>query len=55
MRLDAESFRLHMDSMIEKKQFKQAVMWAENGTLIYANVEELRDLYDEEYKDIVER
>ena len=43
-----------MDAMIEKKQYKQAAMWAENGTLIYANVDELRDLYDEEYRDIVE-
>ena len=55
MRLDAESFRLHMNSMISKKQFKQAEMWAENGTLIYANVDELREIYDDEYRDLVER
>ena len=55
MRLEAEAFRLHMDDMVEKKQFKQAAMWAESGTLIYANVDELRDIYDEEYRDQVEQ
>ena len=54
MRLQPSAFRLHMDEMIKNKQFKQAVMWAENGTLIYANVNELRDIYDEEYRDLVE-
>ena len=55
MRLEAEAFRHHMDAMVEKKQYKQAAMWAENGTLIYANVDELRDIYDDEYRDIVEQ
>ena len=54
MRLEASAFRHHMDAMVEKKQFKQAAMWAENGTLIYANVDELRDIYDEEYRDLVD-
>ena len=44
-----------MDAMVEKKQYKQAAMWAESGTLIYANVDELRDIYDDEYRDIVEQ
>ena len=55
MRLEAEAFRYHMDAMVEKKQYKQAAMWAESGTLIYSNVNELHDIYDEEYRDQVER
>ena len=54
MRLAADDFRDHMNSMISQKQYKQAAMWAENGTLIYANVDELRELYDDEYRDLVE-
>ena len=55
MRLSVEDFRAHMDKMVADKKMKQAAMWAENGTLIYSNVDELRDLYDEEYRDIVEQ
>ena len=54
MKLSKQEFRDHMDSMVAAKNMKQAAMWAENGTLIYSNVEELHDLYDEEYRDIVE-
>ena len=54
MKLSKEEFRNHMDGMIASNNLKQARMWAESGTLIYTNVEELHDLYDDEYKDIVE-
>ena len=54
MILSKEDFRTHMDKMISANNLKQAALWAESGTLIYANVAELHDLYDEEYKDIVE-
>ena len=54
MRLSVEEFRDHMNSMVSKKQYKQAALWAESGTLIYTNVDELRDIYDEEYRDLVE-
>ena len=54
MRLSTDEFRAHMDKMVAENQMKQARMWAESGTLIYANVEELHELYDEEYRDIVE-
>lgn len=54
MKLEKEAFRLHMDAMIADNNHKQARLWAESGTLIYTNVEELHELYDEEYKDVVE-
>jgi len=54
MRLEKNDFRLHMDKMIADNNHKQARMWAENGTLIYTNVAELLELYDEEYRDLVE-
>ena len=54
MKLSKEEFRNHMDKMVASNNLKQARMWAESGTLIYTNVEELHDLYDDEYKDIVE-
>jgi hypothetical protein len=44
-----------MDAMIEAGQLKQAQLWAENGTLIYVNVDALHELYDDEYRDQVER
>jgi len=43
-----------MDKMVKEDQLKQARLWAESGTLIYSNVEELHELYDEEYRDLVE-
>ena len=54
MKLSKEDFRSHMESMISAGQLKQAALWAENGTLIYTNAYELIELYDEEYKDLVE-
>ena len=54
MRLSKEDFRAHMDKMLADNNKKQAALWAENGTLIYTNVTELLELYDEEYKDLVE-
>ena len=54
MRLEPSAFRHHMDVMIKENNLKQAAIWAESGTLIYANVDELRDIYDEEYRDLVE-
>ena len=54
MQMSKEDFRSHMESMIAAGQLKQAALWAENGTLIYSNVNELHELYDEEYKDLVE-
>ena len=54
MKLTEKEFRDHMQGMIDKGLNKQARMWAENGTLIYTNFEQLQDLYDEEYRDLVE-
>ena len=54
MRLSEQEFRDHMDKMIAAGNLKQAQIWAENGTLIYLNVDRLQELYDEEYKDQVE-
>ena len=54
MKLSQKDFRDHMNKMVEKGQLKQARLWAESGTLIYSNVEELHELYDEEYRDQVE-
>ena len=54
MRLSADEFREHMNSMVEAGQLKQARLWAESGTLIYVNCEDLQELYDEEYRDRVE-
>jgi hypothetical protein len=55
MKLTEQEFRDHMNSMIEAGQLKQARLWAESGTLIYVNCDELQELYDEEYRDQVER
>ena len=55
MRLEPSAFRHHIEVMIKENNLKQAAMWAENGTLIYSNVNELHDIYDEEYRDQVER
>ena len=54
MRLEDYEFREHMDKMIANGQNKQARIWAENGTLIYVNCDELQELYEEEYRDLVE-
>ena len=43
-----------MDGMIAAGNLKQARLWAESGTLIYVNVDDLQELYDEEYRDVVE-
>ena len=55
MKLTKDEFREHMDSMISAGNLKQARQWAENGTLIYVNCDMLLELYDEEYRDKVER
>ena len=55
MKLSEQEFRDHMDSMIAAGNLKQARLWAESGTLIYVNVDDLHELYDEEYKDQVEQ
>jgi len=52
MILEVDSFRLHVDSMIEKGQKKQLRMWIDNGLLIYVNHETLTEIWDEEYEDI---
>ena len=54
MRLSEQEFRDHMDRMIARGDLKQARLWAESGTLIYVNCDELQELYDEEYRDQVE-
>ena len=54
MRLSIEEFRAHMDQMVSDRNLKQARLWAESGTLSYSNVEELHEIYDEEYRDLVE-
>jgi hypothetical protein len=54
VKLSPEEFREHMDDMIASGQLKQARLWAEHGTLIYVNVEELKDIYIDEYEEIVE-
>jgi len=54
MMLSGQEFRDHMDGMISSGQIKQAMFWAENGTLIYSNYDELMSIYDEEYRDQVE-
>ena len=54
MRLSEEEFREHMDSMIASGNLKQARLWAEAGTLIYVNVDELKELYQNEYEEICE-
>jgi len=55
MKLSEQEFRDHMDGMIASGNLKQARLWAESGTLIYVNCEELQELYDEEYRDQVEQ
>jgi hypothetical protein len=55
MKLTEQEFRDHMEGMIAAGQLKQARLWAESGTLIYVNVDELQELYDEEYRDQVEQ
>jgi len=55
MRLSENDFRNHMDGMIASGNLKQARLWAENGTLIYVNCEELHELYEDEYRDQVEQ
>ena len=54
MKLSKDDFRAHMDKMVADGNLKQARLWAESGTLIYVNVDELQELYDEEYRDQVE-
>lgn len=54
MKLTKEAFREHMDKMLEEGNKKQARMWAEHGTLIYVNCEELQELYEDEYQEQVE-
>jgi len=54
MRLEDYEFRTHMDKMLANGQKKQARLWAESGTLIYVNCEDLQELYDEEYRDLIE-
>jgi hypothetical protein len=53
MKLSAEEFRGHMDQMINEKNTKQARIWAESGTLIYTNFEELHEIFEEEYAEIL--
>lgn len=55
MRLSEQEFRDHMDGMIAAGNLKQARLWAESGTLIYVNCDDLQELYDEEYRDVVEK
>ena len=55
MKLTKDEFREHMDAMLSAGQLKQARLWAESGTLIYVNCDMLQELYDEEYRDKVER
>ena len=54
MRLSEQEFREHMEGMIARGDLKQARLWAESGTLIYVNVDQLHELYDEEYREQVE-
>ena len=54
MKLSETEFREHMDGMIAKGDLKQARLWAEAGTLIYVNVDELKEIYREEYEEIVD-
>jgi hypothetical protein len=54
MKLSEHEFRSHMDKMIAEGNLKQARLWAENGTLIYVNCEELQELYEDEYQEQVE-
>lgn len=54
MKLSKEDFRAHMDSMLAADNKKQARLWAESGTLIYSNCEELQDLFYDEYADLVD-
>ncbi len=51
MKLEAEAFRHHVDSMIEKGQKKQLEMWVNHGLLIYVNHEQLTEIWDEEYEE----
>ena len=53
MKLTPTEFRKHVDSMIEKKQKAQLEMWIGHGLLIYSNFQELTDIWDEEYEDIM--
>ncbi len=52
MKLEPDSFRLHVDGMIKKGQKKQLEMWVNHGLLIYVNHEQLTDIWDEEYEEI---
>ena len=54
MRLSEDEFREHMDGMIASGNLKQARLWAEAGTLIYVNVDELKEIYMNEYEEIVD-
>ena len=55
MNMTVKDFREHMDKMVSSGQSKQAQFWAENGTLIYSNYDELMEVYDEEYRDQMEK
>ena len=51
MKLEAETFRHHVEGMIQKGQKKQLQMWVNHGLLIYVNHEQLTEIWDEEYEE----
>ena len=54
MKISVQEFREHLDGLLESGKIKEAKFWVENGTLIYANYDEVMDIYDEEYRDRVD-
>lgn len=54
MKLSEKEFRSHVESMIDKHDFKQLEMWIDHGLLIYTNAESLREIWDDEYESIVD-
>ena len=55
MKLSPREFRAHVESMVENKQKAQLEMWIGHGLLIYSNFQELLDIWDEEYEDIIQK
>ena len=55
MKITPQEFRAHLDEMLKDGQIKQAGFWVENGLFVYANYDEIMDIYDEEYRDRIEQ
>lgn len=52
MKLQPDSFRQHVQGMIDKNQKAQLEMWIGHGLLIYSNFSELLEIWDEEYEEV---